>query len=102
MKPKNRLTREQHELWGRELRDMQRRLKDLRALLCERYPLALRTGAARAMETPEMAWHYLTHARDALSTQAELDLPDLDAHAARRLYLAEDAEPDEGMRPRQV
>jgi hypothetical protein len=102
MKPKNRLTREEHELWGRELRDMQRRLKDLRALLYERYPMAQRTGAARAMETLEMAGHYLTHARDALSTQAELDLPDLDANVARRLYLPADAEPDDGSRTRQA
>ena len=93
MKSRNRLTREEHELWGRELQDMQRRLWDLRALLSERYPIARRSGAARALETIDMVGHYLTHARDALSTQAELDLPDLDANTARKLYRPEGSEP---------
>ena len=89
MKQRNRLTREEHELWGRELQNMQLRLRDLQALLSERYPMARRSGAARALETIDMAGHYLVHARDALSSQAELDLPDLDATTARNLYRPE-------------
>jgi hypothetical protein len=86
MKQKNRLSQEEHELWGRELRNIQLRLWDLKALLSERYPMSRRLGAARALEEIDKAEHYLIHAQDALSTQAELDLPELDANTARNLY----------------
>jgi hypothetical protein len=93
MEQRNRLTCEEHVLWGRELRHVQLRLRDLSALLSESYPMARRSGAAQALETIDTAQHYLTHTRDAFSIYAELYLPELAAVAAQDLYCPKGFEP---------